>query len=908
MSFVSKTLATLTLAATAFLLRAGPLDPQNDPPTEIEGVPGVAAARAVVNFSDLAARADAQSPAKRKDVPLTRRGPLRTAWAPANTSFSPMPAPELASPSSATDFLALPDSDGLPGGVSIVPPDTHGAVGPNHVMTTLNSQVRIQNRSGSVISTVLIDNFWAGVGGNPNCFDPKILYDQFNNRWMFTACADLRLSTSALLIGVTQTSDPTGTWFLYKVDADASNVNWADYPSLGFNKNWIVVSVNLYSIGADNYGGVDIYAFNKTNLFANGSGSFTKVHVSTGNTLVPAITCDNTNTTEYLIDDWIGGAGQLRMSRITGTPTTATLTLGTSFPVSGSWGGGGGADLLPQLGTTMKIAGGDSSIQNVVQRNGKLWTTHTVFLGSGTRAAVQWWQLTTNGTVTQVARIDDPSGNNHFAYPTLAVNANNDMLIGYSRFGATQYVSANYAFRFSTDALNTLRTDTVLKAGEGPYIKTFGGPNRWGDYSSTVVDPVNDVSMWTIQEYAATPVNPATADGNGRWGTWWGRFDSGVESAALVSAALSGESCSPTNGAIDPGESVAITFTVRNSGGIDISNLVATLLAGSGVSGPSAPQSYGAMPVGGTNVFRSLTFVATGACGGIVTTRLQLQDGPVDLGTFTNTFALGAPKVAFAENFDSVSPPALPAGWTNFKSGAESLWITTNIFSDTPPNSIFVPDPPNVGDAHITSPAIAITTTNARLTFRHRYDFENTYDGGVLEIAIGAGAFADVITSGGAFIANGYTAALSSEPMFQSPLIGRMAWTGYQTNFITSTVRLPAAAAGQSVRLRWRAGTDTSTSGGSPQPGWFVDSVSLLDGTTCCSGLMPPTIVNVRNVGNNVAFSFASAPGHTYNVEYKGSLTVSNWLPLQTILGDGSVKDVTNFLTTTNRFFRLNSP
>lgn len=71
---------------------------------------------------------------------------------------------------------------------------------------------------------------------------------------------------------------------------------------------------------------------------------------------------------------------------------------------------------------------------------------------------------------------------------------------------------------------------------------------------------------------------------------------------------------------------------------------------------------------------------------------------------------------------------------------------------------------------------------------------------------------------------------------------------------------------------------------------------------------MPPTIVNVRNVGNNVAFSFASAPGHTYNVEYKGSLTVSNWLPLQTILGDGSVKDVTNFLTTTNRFFRLNSP
>ena len=95
---------------------------------------------------------------------------------------------------------------------------------------------------------------------------------------------------------------------------------------------------------------------------------------------------------------------------------------------------------MPQLGTPVKIDSGDSRLQNVVQRNGKLWTTHTVFLGSGTRAAVQWWQLSTNGVVLQVGRIDDASGNNNFAYPTLAVNANEDMLIGYSRFSATQFL------------------------------------------------------------------------------------------------------------------------------------------------------------------------------------------------------------------------------------------------------------------------------------------------------------------------------------------------------------------------------------------------------------------------------------------------------------------------------------
>jgi hypothetical protein len=55
----------------------------------------------------------------------------------------------------------------------------------------------------------------------------------------------------------------------------------------------------------------------------------------------------------------------------------------------------------------------------------------------------------------------------------------------------------------------------TLKDGLTTYFKTFSGTvNRWGDYSAAQVDPVNDVDLWTIQEYAASPAN--------RWGTWWG--------------------------------------------------------------------------------------------------------------------------------------------------------------------------------------------------------------------------------------------------------------------------------------------------------------------------------------------------------------------------------------------------
>jgi len=149
------------------------------------------------------------------------------------------PAPH-ASPAPASSFPALADD------TTAIPPDTHGAVGPNHLMTVLNTQVRIQNRTGVVLSTVPMDSFWASLG-NPNAFDPRIAYD-------LTAAdgsrcgRQRRFTASAVLIGVSQTNDPTGVWNLFSVDADGSNATSADYTSLGFNKDWIVVSMNMFTV------------------------------------------------------------------------------------------------------------------------------------------------------------------------------------------------------------------------------------------------------------------------------------------------------------------------------------------------------------------------------------------------------------------------------------------------------------------------------------------------------------------------------------------------------------------------------------------------------------------------------------------------------------------------------------
>lgn len=137
---------------------------------------------------------------------------------PPSPSPSPLSPPNSSPPPSAS-FLALEDNN------TVIPPDTHGAVGLTHLMVTLNTQVRIQDRNGANLGTVSLQSFWSSVGpfSGVGVFDPKCLYDPYSNRWMFTACASPQRSDSSVLIGVSQTSDPTGNWNLYRVDVDPSD-------------------------------------------------------------------------------------------------------------------------------------------------------------------------------------------------------------------------------------------------------------------------------------------------------------------------------------------------------------------------------------------------------------------------------------------------------------------------------------------------------------------------------------------------------------------------------------------------------------------------------------------------------------------------------------------------------------
>ena len=139
---------------------------------------------------------------------------------------------------------------------------------------------------------------------------------------------------------------------------------------------------------------------------------------------------------------WTSGAGALRLYRLSNPGPTIT-PLG--FPIGAAWADTeptqSGADFAPQGPSCggAKIQTNDSRIQNVVWRKGTLWATHTVFLPSPTpnRASVQWWQVQTNATVSQRGLVDEPGATRFYAFPSIAVNKNDDVLVGFSSFSAS---------------------------------------------------------------------------------------------------------------------------------------------------------------------------------------------------------------------------------------------------------------------------------------------------------------------------------------------------------------------------------------------------------------------------------------------------------------------------------------
>ena len=492
----------------------------------------------MMNFTDLAGRVAAANPELDETVRRHRLLSIQKMGAPGEAAKLRPNGPRLLGgdfePGVRDDFLGVIDNH------TAIPADTHGAVGPEHLVVALNTEIAIQTREGELLSKVGLGDFWAGFS-HGFVFDPKVVYDHLAKRWVVFTIADVNTTKSAVLIALSQTSDPSGDWDMASIrvhpEAEADNYLYADYPSVGYNKKWLAASVNLYKgtnqvEGTKEFVGSRIYAFHKPDYIRGRRAFYTQFDDPGFFTVVPATTYDANDTNLLFITEQ--GTSALRISALSGrvgqehyTPNYARTSLdgieAWEFSI-------GKTNISPQKAATKSIFANDSRMHALAKRNGELWAAHHVFLPEGitnvNRTAIQWWNLETNAAILQRGYIQDTNAVKHYTFPSVAVNKNDDVLIGYSGFTKGTYASAYFSYRKASDPLGKMSKPALFKAGVAPYVKLRAdGRNSWGDYSAAQVDPNNDTDMWTIQMYAETRnIEQANIpdEKRDRWGTWWG--------------------------------------------------------------------------------------------------------------------------------------------------------------------------------------------------------------------------------------------------------------------------------------------------------------------------------------------------------------------------------------------------
>jgi hypothetical protein len=777
--------------------------------------------------------------------------------------------------------------DGIPfPGVACncAPPDTDGEVGLTQYVQIVNEGYQVFNKSTgvSVLGPSGIATIWQGFGGvceNNGDGDPVVVYDQIANRWVISQFAGAGTPTDEC-IAVSTSSDATGSYNRYGFHLGS---NFFDYPKLGVWIDGYYMSDNVFNAAGTAFLGVQAFAFNRAAMIAGGAATFVTsgligAPANNGDPLLPAdidgstlpaagTPCpfvefpDTTGNNAGTYRTWLFHADFVTPASSTFTQRTSPAAAGFSFACTG------GRTCVPQPAGTALDGIGDRLMHRLPYRiiGGVERVVGNFTVSSGGVTGIRWFELrnVTSGSESVFQESTYQPDTTWRWMGSIAQDQNGDMALGFSASSATLFPSVRYAGRLIGDPGGTLgQGEATLFAGLGSQT---GTGSRWGDYSAMTIDPVDDCTFWYTQEYypaGTTSFNWRTRIGNFKFASCSGTAQAVIASAG---ATLVSESCTPANGVLDPNENVTVSFCVQNVGTLNTTSLVGTLQATGGVTGPSGPQNYGVVVAGGPAVCRNFTFTVNGTCGGTVTASIQFQDGATNLGTVTYTFTLGVQAVAFTQNFDGVTAPALPAGWVSAFTNGDgdctvggplctlgSNWVTQASGADTAPNSAFHNDPSCVTDATLDTPSFNVTSASAQLTFRNNFNTESTFDGGVLEISINGGAFTDIVTAGGSFVSGGYNGTISTT--FLSPIAGRQAWTGNSGGYITTTANLPASANGQPVKLRFRMASDCSVSA----TGWTIDTIRITSGfvcsTTCaaqpCTSITCPANITTSNDTN----------------------------------------------------------
>ena len=412
------------------------------------------------------------------------------------------------------------------------PPDNMGSVGPTQYIVAVNSKIVSYNKTTGVADGVLnvtTDNFFASVMSTASgtfTSDPHIRYDRLSNRWIIVIIdvpAGTGKTANRVLVGVSADGTITGST-VWKFFYYQNSGNFIDYPTLGIDQNAIYIGGNLFNLAGTSFLGTIGLVVQKSSIMGSGPMVSTKFSLGGASTgLYTPQGVDNLydlNATEgYFIGVDNALEGQLDLIRVTNPGTTTpTISSAITITVPTTYTSG----TLYSKSCTYSLDSDDERLLAAMIRNGHLWTAHHIETtnagvgsSSGTRISARWYDLinfktgstpSANQSGTVYSNTITSTRDKNYAYPTITVNGQGHALMGFTATGYYSYANAGYTYRLDTDVAGTMTAPDSNTTSSTAYNPTGDGANsstthRWGDYSMTEVDPSDDMTFWTIQQF-----------------------------------------------------------------------------------------------------------------------------------------------------------------------------------------------------------------------------------------------------------------------------------------------------------------------------------------------------------------------------------------------------------------------
>lgn len=412
------------------------------------------------------------------------------------------------------------------------PPDDMGAIGPAQFIIDVNGRIvtfdKLTGIGDGVINTST-DNFFNSVRNGSGTSDPKIRYDRLSQRWFLTM---INVSTpDRIVIAVSNSAVITaGTvWYFYYINIASlppaiSNKCFADYPTLGIDANALYIGTNNFC--SNNYNSTDGYVINKSSILNGGTMAVTVFRGLTPTATSPGPytpqgvdNFDASATDGYFIgvdNKNFGTLDLIRISNPGGTPSKSSvisLTVpATYYPIPVNHKGN-------TAGNNGRLDAIDDRLFAATIRNGNLYTAHNIgVINTGVasttpnRDAARWYQinnLSSTPALVQSGTIfaggtNDVNQRNYF-FPTMMISGQGHIALGFSTAGTNEYANAGTTGRLNNDAAGYTQTPVLFTSSSTAYNPTGDpgtrGARRWGDYSVVSLDPEDDMTMWTAEQF-----------------------------------------------------------------------------------------------------------------------------------------------------------------------------------------------------------------------------------------------------------------------------------------------------------------------------------------------------------------------------------------------------------------------